>query len=196
LIKVVSGSLSTNADEAEQALIDAGVEFFERSNMLVRPIVRDVDGFRGAKTKTAQLARVGPVYMRDILGRIAHWYRLDKRGREWVKIDPPKETAETVFARAGEWQFPSIAGIINTPTLRPDGTILDRAGFDPATRLLLIDPPAMAPIPDKPTKDDAIAELKFLRTLLTGFDFVGGVDWSVMESAIITPVARGYLGLA
>jgi Bifunctional DNA primase/polymerase, N-terminal len=191
LIKVVSGSLSTNADEAEQALIDAGVEFFERSNMLVRPIVRDVDGFRGAKTKTAQLARVGPVYMRDILGRIAHWYRLDKRGKEWVKIDPPKETAETVLARAGEWQFPSIAGIINTPTLRPDGTILDQPGFDPATRLLLIDPPAMASIPDKPTKDDAITELKFLKALLTGFDFVGGVDWSVMESAIITPVARG-----
>ena len=49
----------------------------------------------------------------------------------------------------------------------------------------------MASIPDKPTKDDAITELKFLKALLTGFDFVGGVDWSVMEFAIITPVARG-----
>jgi bifunctional DNA primase/polymerase-like protein len=38
LIKVARGSLSTNADEAEQALVAAGVPFFERSNALVRPI--------------------------------------------------------------------------------------------------------------------------------------------------------------
>ena len=30
VIKVVGGSLSENADDAERALIDAGVAFFER----------------------------------------------------------------------------------------------------------------------------------------------------------------------
>ena len=109
----------------------------------------------------------------------------------WVQIDPPSETAETVLARAGEWAFSTIAGIVNTPTLRPDGTILDQAGFDPATRLLLIDPPAMAPIPDEPTEDDARKELEFLKALIRGFPLVGDVDRAVMLSAIITPVARG-----
>jgi Bifunctional DNA primase/polymerase, N-terminal len=191
VIKVTGGSLSANADDAERALIDAEIAFYERSNTLVRPIVKDVDGFHGTKTKTARLARVGPVYMRDVLGRIAHWYKFDLRRNQWVQIDPPNETAETVLARAGEWAFPTIAGIINTPTLRPDGTILDRPGFDARTRLLLIDPPAMAPIPDEPTEDDARKELEFFKALIRGFPFVGDVDRAVMLSALITPVARG-----
>jgi Bifunctional DNA primase/polymerase, N-terminal len=191
LIKVVRGRLSTIADEAEQALIDAGTAFYERSNAIVRPIIKDVDGFRGTKTKAAQLARVNQVYMRDILGRIAHWRSFDQRANKWLPIDPPKETADTVLARAGEWAFPTIAGIINTPTLRPDGTILNNPGFDAATRLFLIDPPTMAPIPDAPTKDDAQAALKLLTTLIAGFPFVGDVDKAVMLSAIITPIARG-----
>ena len=191
VIKVAGGTLSENADDAERALIDAGIAFYERSNTIVRAIVKEVDGFHGTKTKTAQLARVGPVYMRDVLGRVAHWYRFDARAQRWVPTNPPSETAETVLARAGEWAFPSIAGIINTPTLRPDGTILDEAGFDPATRLLLIDPPKMAPIPDEPTMDDALAAVEFLKVLIKGFPLVGNIDRAVMLSAIITPVARG-----
>src|SRR5262249_6792160 len=137
------------------------------------------------------LTRINQAYMRDILGRIAHWRCLDQRARTWFPIDPPRETAETVLARAGEWQFPTIASIVTTPTLRPHGTILDQPGFDPRTRLLLIDPPAMRPIPDKPTKDDAVMALALLKELLTEFIFVGDIDRAVMLSAIITPVARG-----
>ena len=196
LIKVARGSLSINADEAEQALIAAGVPFFERSNALVRPIIKDVDGFHGTKTKAAQLARVNQAYMRDILGRIAHWRCLDQRAKTWLPIDPPRETAETVLARAGEWQFPSVAGIVTCPTLRPDGTILDQPGFDPETRLLLIDPPAMQPIPDAPTRDDAIEALELLKGLLTEFPFVGAVDTAVGLSTLVTPVARGAYTVA
>jgi hypothetical protein len=196
LIQVEGGSLSANADEAEAALIDAGVAFYERSNTLVRPIVKDVDGFHGKQTKTAQLASVRTAYLRDVLGRHAHWRKFDRRAREWVRCDPPKDTADTVLARAGEWGFPTIAGIINTPTLRPDGSILDQAGFDPATRLLLLDPPPMAPIPDKPTPADARTALKLLRDLIKGFPLVGEVDRAVMLSTLITPVARGNFSVA
>jgi hypothetical protein len=196
LIKVAGGSLSANADDAERALIDAGIAFYERSNELVRPITKVVDTFHGKKTSTVQLARVGPTYMRDVLGRIALWYALDLRRNQWVTIDPPNETAATVLARAGEWAFPSISGVITTPTLRPDGTILDQAGFDPATRLLLVDPPAMPAIPDIPTRDDAFAALKLLKDLLVEFPLVADVDKSVALSTLITPIARGAFPVA
>ena len=70
VLKVVGGQLSGNADKAEEILIAAGVLFFERSNQLVRPIVKDVETFRGSKTSVGQLGAVSETYMRDMLGRV------------------------------------------------------------------------------------------------------------------------------
>jgi putative DNA primase/helicase len=191
VIKVEGGKLSRCATEAEEALIVANTQFFERSNTLVRPIVTEVDAAHGRKTRAAQLARVDQVYMRDSLNRVAGWYKLDKRDRRWVAVDPPHDVAATVLARAGEWKFPSISGIATAPTLRPDGTILDKLGYDPATRLLLVDTLDMPPISERPTHDDALAALELIEGLLTEFNFVSDVAKSVAVSAIITPVARG-----
>ena len=56
-ITLASGKLSVTADTAEEVLITAGVPFFERSNTLVRPIIKTVDLFHGRKTETAQFAK-------------------------------------------------------------------------------------------------------------------------------------------
>ena len=195
-IKLASGKLSVTADTAEKVLITVGVPFFERSNTLVRPIIKTVDSFHGRKTETAQFARIDVTYMRDVLGRVAGWYRLDKRDRQWVAVDPPPEVAATILARAGEWKFSTVIGIATAPTLRPDGTVLDQLGYDPVTRLLLIDTQQMPPIPERPTKNDAHAALKFITDLLTEFPFVDEVAKAVAISAIITPVARGAFTVA
>ena len=191
VIKV--GKLTNTAAEAEQALVDAGVQFYERSNVLVRPIVKDVDTFHGGQTKVAQLVPVEQAYLRRKLSDVADWYRLDKRDSAWVSIDPPHDICASLLASAGDWPFPSIAGIITTPTMRPDGTILSALGFDPATRLLLIDSPVMPPIPEHPTKADAQNSLQLLEDLVVEFPFVDDVAKAGALSAIITPVVRGAL---
>jgi Bifunctional DNA primase/polymerase, N-terminal len=191
VMKVGGGKLSTLADGAEALLIAAGVPFYERSNKLARPIVKTVETFHGRKTSVAQLARVETVYARDMLGRIAEWVRFDMRAKAWVRIDPPPDVATTMLARAGEWKFPTIAGIVTTQTMRPDGTIFAQPGYDPATRLLLVDPPPMAPIPEPPTRDDAMAALALLNGLLAEFPLVDDVARAVALSLFITPVVRG-----
>jgi hypothetical protein len=188
--------LISTADQAEEVLKDAGVEFYERANALVRPIVKEVDTFHGKKTSTAQLAKVSHTYIRAMMSRVANWYRLDRRAREWVVTDPPHDVADTVLDRAGDWIFPTVAGIITTQTMRPDGTILDQPGYDPDTRLLLVDPPAMVPIPDSPTREDAVASLALLEDLTAEFAFVDETARAVALSAIITPVVRGAFDLA
>ena len=195
-ITLASGKLSVTADTAEKVLITSGVPFFERSNTLVRPIIKTVDSFHGRKTETAQFARVDVTYMRDVLGRVAGWYRLDKRDRQWVAVDPPPEVAATILARVGEWKFPTVIGIATAPTLRPDGTVLDQLGYDPVTRLLLIDTQQMPPIPANPTKADAEAALTLITDLLEEFPFVDDMAKAVAVSAIITPVARGAFTVA
>jgi Bifunctional DNA primase/polymerase, N-terminal len=196
VLKVVGGQLSGNADKAEEILIAAGVPFFERSNKLVRPIVKDVDTFRGNKTSVAQLAAVSETYMRDMLGRMVAWYKFDLRAKRWVPVDPPRDVAGTILERAGEWKFPSVAGIITAQTMRPDGTILDQPGYDPTTRLLLVNPPQMKPIPDEPSEDEARTALELLESLLAEFPLVDDVAKSVALSTLITPVVRGAFSVA
>ena len=160
---ITVGGADDNGNRPEQALLAAGVPFYERSNVLVRPIVKDVDTFHGDQTKVAQLVPVEQAYLRRKLSDVADWYRFDKRGRSGFP-DPPHDVCTSLLASAGDWPFPSIAGILTSPTMRPDGTILSALGFDPATRLLMVDSPAMPPIPDHPTKDDAVKALHSSRS--------------------------------
>jgi hypothetical protein len=190
VIKLEGGGMSRVAFEAERALIGADVQFYERANTLVRPLVKDVDTFHGRQTKASQLVIVDHAYMRDAMCQNANWYKIDRRGRAWASVDPPHDVVDTLLARSGGWSFPTIAGIITTPTMRPDGTILSKLGFDPATRLLVVDSPAMPPIPERPTKDDAVRALKLFEDLLEEFKFVDEVAKAGALSAILTLVAR------
>jgi putative DNA primase/helicase len=195
-IKLEAGKLSLTADKAEEVLVSAGIAFFERSNALVRPIIKEVDSFHGRKTMAAQFAKVDQTYMRDMLGRVAGWYKLDKRANRWDPVDVPYDVAAIVLARAGEWKFPTVVGIATAPTLRPDGTILDSVGYDAATRLLLVDSLAIPAIPQRPTKEDGVAALKLITDLLVEFPFVDAVAKAVAVSAIVTPIVRGAFAVA
>jgi hypothetical protein len=191
VIEIKDGQLSALATSAEEILIAAGVPLYQRGGILVRPIIETVDASRGRKTNVAQLRMLDAVYMRDLMGRHAIWVKYDGRNKRMNLTNPPPETAATVMARVGEWKFKAIMGVISTPTMRPDGSLLMDQGYDDVTGLLLVEPPPMPAIPDEPTEEDARAALKLLEDLLTGFKFVDGVALSVALSAMISPVVRG-----
>jgi putative DNA primase/helicase len=54
----------------------------------------------------------------------------------------------------------------------------------------------MPPIPEHPSRDDALAGLALLDRLLMEFPFVTAADRSVGLSALMTPVARGAMQVA
>jgi hypothetical protein len=131
--------------------------------------------------------------MRDSLCRHAHWVRYDGRRKDWVPTIAPINVAETLLARNGVWRFAEIVGAIACPTMRPDGSLLVKQGYDPATRLILIEPPAMPPIPDQPTHDDALRALALLEELVCESPFEDKASRSVALSGLITPVVRGAM---
>jgi hypothetical protein len=196
VIQVKDGELSLLATNAEEMLIAAAAPLYQRGRTLVRPIIETVDASRGRKTKVAQLKELDSVYMRDLMGRHALWMKWNGRAKRLVRTNAPMEIASTIMARAGDWTFPAIAGVISTPTMRPDGSLLTEPGYDESTRLLLVEPPPLPPIPDRPTRDDALAALKLIEGLLTGFPFVDDVARACALSAIITPVVRGAFPVA
>jgi len=65
----------------------------------------------------------------------AEYEKYDARSEDWVRINPPAHVAQILLSRQGKWRFPAIAGIITTPTLRPDGSLLAAPGYDPATKV-------------------------------------------------------------
>jgi putative DNA primase/helicase len=64
----------------------------------------------------------------------------------------------------GAWPFPTINGIISAPTLRPDGTPLNKLGYDRQTGLMLINSPEVE-INPRPSRLEAEASIELLRDL-------------------------------
>lgn len=190
-IQVQGGGLSTETTLAEEALIEAGVGLYLRGQTLVRPVVQEIEASRHRITKIAQLIAVQQPFLNDLLCQHIEWVKYDARIQDVKPINPPPYVASTMLSRIGQLRFPVVAGVISTPTLRPDGSILSIEGYDPATRLLLIAPPEMPDIPDHPTRDDALVAIALLGELIAGFPFVDEASKSVALSCLITPIVRG-----
>lgn len=191
-IQIRPDALHIIATDAERALIAADAPLYVRGG-IVKPVLDEMPAAHGRKTKVARLCEVDADCLIDHLSRAAGWSKFNARKNDWVPADPPKNVASTILSRDGEWQFRRLSGIITTQTLRPDGTLLLDAGYDEATQLLLLDPPAMPKIPDRPTRDDALRALATLDTLLAEFPFADEASHSAALSALLTTVARGAL---
>ena len=196
VITVSGGGLSRQASAGERAIVQFSRAVYQRGAALVRPILEEVEAADGRRTRVAQLARIELPYMRDLLCRSAQWRKLDRRQRTVVLVDPPTAVAQVILHRQGEWRFPSVVGVITTPTVRPDGSLLVQPGYDAKTRLILMDPPPMPAVPKYPSRDDALAALAVLDGLLDEFPFADKASRSVALSALITPVVRAAFPVA
>lgn len=194
-IRIKPDAIHIIATDAEQALVDYGAPFYQRGG-IVKPVIDELPAAHGRKTKAARLTEVEADCMIDYLSRACSWSKFSSRGNKWVPTDPPVAVARTILSRDGEWKFKVLSGVITTPTIRPDGTILLEEGYDEQTQLLLREPPQMPHLPEKPTRDDALRACGLLANLLEEFPFADEVSRSAAMSALITPVVRGAVRTA
>jgi putative DNA primase/helicase len=97
----------------------------------------------------------------------------------------------------GRWRLPVLAGLINAPTLRTDGSILSASGYDEATGLLLDPDGGCFPtVPNWPGKTEAFAALQLLDDLIATFPFVDRSSRASALSAILTACIRRSLPTA
>jgi putative DNA primase/helicase len=191
MIRIAGGELPSIVTAAEQALIAGNMGIFQRGSLIVRPAHARVEIADGNTTSAIRLAPVRAHLLVELMTLAANWERFDIKSNDWVPIDCPQRVADTYLARDGAWNVPVLAGIVNCPVLRPDGSILETAGYDAATGLLY-DPQEMKfrPVPERPDKDDARRALAVLKDLLSTLPFVTDADRSVALSAILTAIHR------
>lgn len=196
-ILVLPGQRPHIARAGLAAMAATGVAFFRRYTELVRVARIEATDARGSKINVPASLIVSPAICEEALSFAADWEKPTKKGKT-VPIDPPAPVVTHVLALIEAWPFPPLRGITGTPTLRPDGSLLSKPGYDKKSGLYLFDPPPMPPIPADPSKEDAIIARDQLNELLDEFVFAEdeGVSRSAALAMLMTPVLRGAMEVA
>ena len=192
----VEGQLPRIVDQAESALLASDVRLFERAGMLVRVVKRKASTVRQFKRPPGSLGlvTVDKTFLVETMTRTAVYRRWDQRREEFRITNAPAIVAETYLARSGHWKLPALRAVISTPTLRPDGSLLQEPGYDAATQVWYDPLGAHFPrIKDAPTLEDAGNALDVLLDAFSTFPFQDRVDLSVALSLALTALVRRSL---
>ena len=199
-VLLIAGKLPETVDKALGKLEGAGI--YQRGGQLVRVIRSAPVTVRGVwrDDRALSIVSVSSAHLVDLLTRRTPFLKYDGRSEQWKPVNCPGEVASVVLSRVGQWPealIPPLVGILETPTLRPDGTLLATNGYDVETGLFVDLGEAEFPgLPEAPTLLDAQRALDLLGELLRGFPFVEESDRVAALSALVTGVIRKSLGTA
>lgn len=189
----ISTDVPRMVDEAEAALLaHPDVQLFQRGRLLVR-VVRAAGHDHRKITRPEGSPLIEPMpdaALFEQLARAAEWQRYRKTERRYGPALPPQYVVHPLASRA-RWRFPLLEGVTESPTLRPDGTILENAGYDEASAILFDPGGVVFPAaPARPTLEDAKQALRVLREPFSEFPFVEAHHLDATVAAVLTVIAR------
>jgi hypothetical protein len=129
--------------------------------------------------------------LRGLLSRSGDYVRTTSNGE--IDVVPPIEICRDILSLApARWRVPVLEGVVEAPVLRPDGTVLDQAGYDLVTRLYYAPDPSlkMPDIADEPTSDHIEAAIGLIDQAIGEFPFVDQASRANAIAALLTPIVR------
>jgi hypothetical protein len=166
-------------------------DVFVRAGRLVR-VRQDENG-------TPQIQTMEDSHVKGRLARVADFVRATEKGE--TRVSPPDVVVKDIQALDG-WPFPPLEAVVESPVMRPDGTIFDAPGYDPKTRLYYrpvegFDIPA---IPERPTPGDIGAAISLLDEAVGEFPYEDEASaantLALMLTALVRQVVAGPVPLA
>ena len=137
------------------------------------------------------IAEMSDRMLRNRLSRSADFHEV---GRQSISnCLPPMDVVRDIMATPPlEWLLPPLQGIIESPALRADGTLIDHPGYDVASRLFYAPDPALVlpGIPERPTRDDIKSAINIVRDIIADFPFVDAASHANAIAAMLTPICR------
>jgi putative DNA primase/helicase len=188
----VRNELTAVVNEAVSALLadpDAGI--YVRAGLLVR-IVCDAGEPHGGLKRPAGSPVIQPIpreALRELVDRAATWVKPNVRDGTEQPALPPHWVAPTIAAR-GTWPFPVITGVLSAPTIKASGELLDRAGYDEASGLLLRPSDGFPPLAPQPSASQVRQSVELLSEPFAEFPFVAPSDRATAFAAVLSLVAR------
>jgi putative DNA primase/helicase len=194
VIRVADGEIARIVDRAQNALVESALPIFVNVGRLVEPITVEREAADGRTTLSTVLARINEQKLSYLLNKHVVFERYDGRRQTWHATNPPSQVA-AMLLRLNDWRFPEVIGMVGAPTMRPDGSLLSKSGYDTQTRLWCDANMTLPSVPEQPTRKQALTELRLYKDLLSGFPFVSATDLAVALAAILTVVLRGAFDL-
>ena len=141
---------------------------------------------------------VTPPLLAHLLAAHTYTYRWgsrkDEQGRaEFFEQETTPGPAVLAAVLAGaEWpSVPTLAGIIGTPVLRRDWSLLQTPGYDPASGLYLSPTVTLPPVPETPSPQQVTRARGFLlSTLLGDFEWEDAASLANYVAVMVTPFLR------
>ena len=189
---VVTGRESEVTDRALAALAAGSPDLFVRGGLLVEVISEEPAAEPGGPEDAAgpRVAIVHEARLQEILaGRCDFAVRGTDGDANPVR--PPRWCTRAILAR-GRWPgLPRLAGVVETPVLRADGSLVEEPGYDRRTGLFhLAAAGRFEPVPESPAEEDVATALALLHEVVCDFPFAGEVDYSAWLAALLTTLAR------
>lgn len=196
-ILIKPGELARAIDDLQKAILKAQQPVLVRANRLMQPLYSKYPTSQaGVETQVTTMKVITAPNLGYMVNKhAAVFVKKNKKGIE-TEIDPPFPVLNGLLD-LGHWSFRRCTGVINNPTLRPNGTILNEEGHDKATGLWFWrDKDLNLEIKDRPTRDDAVEALALLKDLFSEVAFVEALDRSVTLAAVLTAICRGAFEVA
>lgn len=197
--------LADVVDDAARVLGERAGDVYCRDGQLVDVGPVDVYvGRDGRQRRTAASIGIRPMPVSEVqrqLSRCAVWFtsRHSRHHGAWLEAetDPPQWLAVAV-ANMRRWPtVRPISGVLTAPSIRPDGTIIQAAGWDEVTGFLYAPDRQYPAVPLAPTQGDARQALAALRGVFStpsddfdGFPFALPAEQDVPIANLLTLIAR------
>ncbi len=170
------------ADQALNALAREP-DIYQRGGELVH-VIDDGDATRIRPMTVATL--------RERMAATAVWLAPSADGN--VRGAHPPEWAVRALHSRGEWPpLRRLVAVTRVPTMRPDGSLLDRAGYDPATGVLYAPRETFPDVQIYPAPDDVREAVMTLTDPFIDFPWREPSDCAAAVSAILSIVARAAI---
>ncbi|MEW6038015.1 MAG: hypothetical protein AB1648_07190 [Pseudomonadota bacterium] len=196
-IALIAHRLPQIISALNNTLLRSGVDLFERSGSLVHVFrtekLRKLQGGAHLPDGTLVIEAVSPELLRLIATREAKFTKYDARLSRWKRMDCPLQVSATFLAANGIRRMRPLRGLTCSPVLRPDGSVLDRQGYDAETGLYLSWSLGRVRLNRGGGQKAAIHARERLEEVLVEFPFVCDVDRSVGLAGILTAVMRPLL---
>ena len=125
------------------------------------------------------------------LSKSATFTRYDAEGNPHDCL-PPLDLSRNILVAGADWHFPSLLGIVEAPTLRPDFSVISVPGYDAQTGLFLEPSRGLAipPVPERPTDSELQDAIDLVQEPLCDFPFVDQASRANMTAAILLSCFR------
>jgi hypothetical protein len=132
------------------------------------------------------------LHLRHRLSQVADVVQVSGgRGEQVWHVFPSLSLMRDVLSME-TWTFPPVAGLVETPIVRPDGSLLTTPGYDASTRLLYRPAPGVTfpPLVPDPTPDAIQRALALLDEAIGEFPYIDDASKANALALLLTPLLR------